>query len=125
MVKHGPKPTLPYKRLREYVIWRHKHTPFAPKLLDPDIWPCCACGAVGKYRKPEDRDCNEGYKMAPWYTCEACGGTGCGPKYLVALAFEAIMADHRKELAEWTRVDRLIRSARKKLTPEERAVLEI
>lgn len=125
MVKHGPKPKAPYKTLRDYVVWRYKHTPFGDKLIDVKLWPCQACDGAGRYRKEEDRDCVEGYKMAPWYKCEACGGTQCGPKYLVALAFEVIMADHRKALDEWTRVDRLIRSARKKLTPEERAVLGI
>ena len=43
---------------------------------DPTYFPCFKCGAKGQVRKHEDRDPVEGYKNAPWHSCEHCGGKG-------------------------------------------------
>lgn len=127
-MKQEPKPKRPYKNLREFVVSYLKYRSAAStqaKLLDPNWWPCFKCDGDGRYRKDEDRDPIEGWKCAPTYRCEACNATGNGSKEHWAGEFKTLMDHFKNRLEDWIRVDRLIRSARKKLTPDERAVFGI
>lgn len=90
---------------------------------DRGFWPCLKCRGEGGYHKPEDRDCYEGYKMAPWYKCAACEGTGEGPKAKIVALYKEYMAKYRAELAAWKAKDRLRKAALKKLTTKEREAL--
>jgi hypothetical protein len=41
-----------------------------------DQLPCSHCYGSGKVHRDEDRDPIEGWKLAPLYTCDPCGGSG-------------------------------------------------
>jgi hypothetical protein len=59
-----------------------------------EAFPCLVCDGRGQVRREEDYDSMEGWKLAPWYKCTACNGTGEGTR-------EAIRGAWRKALWEW------------------------
>lgn len=121
--RRGPgRPTRQYTSIRDYIAKRFILGPRA-KLADPNWWPCLICDARGGYHKEEDRDEYEGYKLAPWYACGACGGTGQGPKKAVEEAYRTITANFRAELAAWKEAEVHRKTGLAKLTQEEKVAL--
>lgn len=39
-------------------------------------FPCPNCDGLGRYRRAEDHDPYEGWKLADWFICPICKGTG-------------------------------------------------
>lgn len=84
------KPQKPYKNFEEC---RRLHSGRYHR-DDPEFIPCLACSGRGHVRDPKDRDLIEGYKLAPWYDCKSCNGTGRGTK-------KELMDYYRERLADW------------------------
>lgn len=109
-------PARPYKNLREFIRKRY----FLYRGCD---YPCVSCEGRGRYQNSEDRDPYEGYKLAPWYICEACQGTGEGPRKPVYQEYKNEIDRWKAAVKETLKVRVIIDGIRKKLTPEELKVL--
>lgn len=116
-------PERPYKSFEDFRRVKCRWIFDKDKELDCTFYPCQHCGGKGRYRKEEDRDVIEGYKLAPWYKCQACNNTGRGPKEPLVAEYKAAIAKWRKELAEWKVANKKRKSALAKLTKEDRKVL--
>lgn len=119
------KPKRPYKNLNEF---RQKHVHVFcgnDKKLDSGFFPCFECGGLGRVRDPNDRCPVEGYKMAPWHKCSQCGETGRGTREHCAAQYRRVISKWKQECADYENANKLIASAKSKLTPEEIKALRI
>jgi hypothetical protein len=121
--RRGPgRPVRAYASIRDFIVKRFVLAR-AADLANPNWWPCLICDARGGYHKEEDRDCYEGYKLAPWYACGACGGTRQGPKKAVEEVYRTITAQYRADLAAWKEAEGHRQTGLAKLTQEEKVAL--
>jgi hypothetical protein len=107
-----PAPNRPYRNLQEYAAVRYGRS--------KHLWPCVECCGRGVVRRFEDRDPIEGYKLAPLYKCGSCNGTGKGGRDVIAAEFRELLAKWRRELKAYRELQKLRRSAAKKLTRKEK-----
>lgn len=71
-------------------------------------YPCIYCRGLGSYHKVEDRDCIEGYKLAPSYKCNACKGTGLGSKGSFMDEYNKQVEIYNREVKEYkSQLDKL------------------
>lgn len=117
------RPERLYRSVRDWIAKRFLWSQPESTLRDPNFWPCLECGGKGKVHKEEDRDCIEGYKLAPWYQCEHCAGTGEWPKAKVKEAYQEVVKEFKARLEAWKAQDALRRSGLRKLSEKERQAL--
>lgn len=122
-MSQAPKlPKRPFKNLDEFIGCKRNKYNRANRTRD---YPCLVCEGFGKVRDESEYDSYEGYKLANWYICSACYGTG-------ETARHHYQAAYASEIAAWKRnYDKIklrrntyLRAARK-LTPKERQVLDV
>lgn len=87
-------PPRPFKNFDAYVNeWRRRFSDSASKEKEA---PCRTCRGCGRVRKFKDRDPIEGYKLAPWYDCANCQGTGTEPG-----GMEALKTIYKADIKDW------------------------
>jgi hypothetical protein len=111
------KPTLEYDSVED-AIDSYRGYKFNNNKKKGD-YPCLACQGEGTYRKIEDRDEIEGYKLAPRYTCEPCNGTGIGDKDAFLKRMDARNKEAREKIAQFESDVNTFILAAKKLNSEE------
>lgn len=106
-------PDRPFKTFQDFINYKRGSRP--ERQL-----PCLACDGFGKVHDEKDYDAYEGWKLAPWYKCSACRGTGEG-------SISSYKDAWHRRLWEWKALyDKILArrklwdSAWKKLTPAER-----
>lgn len=82
-------------------------------------WPCPTCYGTGKVRDPAERCPIEGYKMADWYTCTSCGGSGETNKEHIQQIYKVHQNKYQEKKAEYERDLALYQSICKKLNSDE------
>ena len=85
----------------------------------PEVFPCLSCRGEGTYKKFEDRDEIEGYKLAPRYNCESCEGTGIGPKEVFLSYIESQNQESKDKIAKFENDVHTLTAAIRKLSSEE------
>lgn len=87
-------------------------------------WPCIICASGGRVRDPADRDPVEGYKLAPWYKCEACQGKGQTCKETFKAFYDEEVRKYKVALADYREGYKHWRKALSKLNRQERQALQ-
>lgn len=113
------KPERTYKSFTDFIV-KHRR-PY--RNSDPTFYHCTLCFGKGWDHRWEDHDPVEGFKLAPRYTCQKCGGSGRGTRKELKALYDEWRANYNAKVAEWERVEAIRRTAIAKLTPEERQVL--
>lgn len=116
-------PKKPYKGFYYYVSAMKAQAPQFIGVAKPQ-WPCYECQGRGKIWDPEGRDDYEGNKLNRRIDCRLCHGTGNLTHNILHEHYVTkIYEPWRKHKEEVIRYNKLSRSAKSKLTPEERKVL--
>ena len=109
------RPTRPWKNLQD--AKRDLGNSF--RTYKADEFPCLNCHGRGKYRDQRDSDPIEGYKLAPWYQCRTCDGTGMGSREQFMACYRERMADYRQAIQEYDQQKARFEILREKLSDEE------
>ena len=87
-------------------------------------YPCLVCGGDGWYRKIEDRDPVEGYKLAPSYDCESCKGTGGGTKEQFKAHYDTQVKHDKEQIAQFQAQLETFTQALSLLTPDQVKIMK-
>lgn len=117
------KPKRPYKNFSDFRIYQHRGD--QKKLQDINFYPCLFCEGYGKVRNIDDCDPIEGYKLAPWYKCSQCKGTGRSSRKEFRKAYYEVMQNYRYRRERWKIEEALRFLGRSKLTEEELRALQL
>lgn len=64
------------------------------------MYPCMYCNGFGKVRRMEDRDPIEGFKLAPWYKCTPCDGTGNSSRMEHEIRYKNLILKWKEKYAD-------------------------
>jgi hypothetical protein len=112
-------PKKPYDSFYDYVMAQRQ------RCSHDRAYPCFNCDGRGKVRDPKDRDPYEGYKLAPWYTCNTCNGSGESSRSVYKAMYKKTIDNWRDRYAEAKKRRDVWLRAYHKLTPLERLVLGV
>lgn len=60
------------------------------------LFPCFECEGRGKVRNPAERDDYEGYKLAGWYPCTACGASGEAGEFIYKAKYQQLISEWKE-----------------------------
>jgi len=120
-------PKKPFKSFESYLHYYTKHSSKHHRTKKVAKYPCPECLGIGQVCRWEDRDVIEGFKLAPRYTCDSCGGSGETTVAYYKTAYKAEMAKYKQAYAKALNRRKAelgaAENARRLLTVEERRLL--